>query len=103
MAAGYKVCVIDPSPLAAWPNNYGALALHHMQVPYRVVSHFIVKYMSSNAQKLTAQKAEVHCSACDPTAGVWVDEFRAMGLDDCLDHIWNRAEVFLDSGPTGQK
>ncbi|BDA46459.1 Lycopene beta cyclase, chloroplastic [Coccomyxa sp. Obi] len=55
--AGYKVCVIDPSPLAAWPNNYG----------------------------------------------VWVDEFRAMGLDDCLDHIWDRAEVFLDSSPTGRK
>jgi len=36
-------------------------------------------------------------------AGVWVDEFRAMGLDDCLDHVWERAEVFLDSGPTGCK
>jgi choline dehydrogenase-like flavoprotein len=22
-AAGYRVCIIDPDPLAAWPNNYG--------------------------------------------------------------------------------
>ncbi len=36
-------------------------------------------------------------------AGVWVDEFRAMGLDDCLDHVWDRAEVFLDSSPSGLK
>lgn len=21
--AGFKVCVVDPAPLAAWPNNYG--------------------------------------------------------------------------------
>jgi hypothetical protein len=24
MHAGFKVCIIDPAPLAAWPNNYGA-------------------------------------------------------------------------------
>lgn len=35
--------------------------------------------------------------------GVWVDEFAAMGLDDCLDHIWNRAEVFLDNKPADKK
>ena len=35
--------------------------------------------------------------------GVWVDEFAAMGLDDCLDHIWNRAEVFLDNKDEDKK
>ncbi|CAL5227513.1 g10498 [Coccomyxa viridis] len=55
--AGFRVCIIDPAPLAHWPNNYG----------------------------------------------VWVDEFAAMGLDDCLDHIWDRAEVFLDSKAEDKK
>ena len=36
-------------------------------------------------------------------AGVWVDEFAAMGLDDCLDHIWDRAEVYLDSKAQDKK
>ena len=36
-------------------------------------------------------------------AGVWVDEFAAMGLDDCLDHIWTRAEVFLDNKDEDKK
>ena len=35
--------------------------------------------------------------------GVWVDEFAAMGLDDCLDHIWNRAEVFLNNKDEDKK
>jgi len=47
--AGFKVCVIDPSPLAVWPNNFG----------------------------------------------VWVDEFKAMGLDDCFSIVWPKADVFL--------
>lgn len=36
-------------------------------------------------------------------AGVWVDEFEAMGLGDCMDHVWQRAEVFLDSSESGKK
>ncbi len=32
-----------------------------------------------------------------------MDEFAAMGLDDCLDHIWDRAEVFLDSKSEDKK
>ena len=32
-----------------------------------------------------------------------MDEFAAMGLDDCLDHVWERAEVYLDSKPGGKK
>lgn len=56
-AAGYKVCVVDPAPLAHWPNNYG----------------------------------------------VWVDEFAAMGLDDCLEIIWPQAKVHLDSGEQNER
>ena len=52
-----QVCVIEPAPLAEWPNNYG----------------------------------------------VWVDEFQAMGLQDCLEVTWPKARVFLDSGPDGIK
>ena len=29
--------------------------------------------------------------------GVWVDEFEAMGLDDCLEIVWPKAKVHLDS------
>ena len=56
-AAGYKVCVVDPAPLAHWPNNYG----------------------------------------------VWVDEFAAMGLDDCLEIVWPQAKVHLDSGKENER
>lgn len=35
--------------------------------------------------------------------GVWVDEFEAMGLSDCLEVIWPKATVFLDSDNLGQK
>lgn len=56
-AAGYKVCVVDPAPLAHWPNNYG----------------------------------------------VWVDEFAAMGLEDCLEIVWPQAKVHLDSGKENER
>ena len=35
--------------------------------------------------------------------GVWIDEFRAMGLEDCLDHTWDRALVHLDASPEGAR
>jgi hypothetical protein len=30
--------------------------------------------------------------------GVWVDEFQAMGLEDCLEVVWPKAKVWLDNG-----
>ncbi|KAI3438710.1 hypothetical protein D9Q98_001130 [Chlorella vulgaris] len=35
--------------------------------------------------------------------GVWIDEFEAMGLADCLDYTWQRAVVHLDSKPQGER
>lgn len=35
--------------------------------------------------------------------GVWVDEFQAMGLDDCLEVVWPKARVWLDSNNRGAK
>lgn len=35
--------------------------------------------------------------------GVWVDEFEAMGLDDCFDVVWDSAVVHLDSGERGKR
>lgn len=35
--------------------------------------------------------------------GVWVDEFAAMGLDDCIELVWPQARVYLDSTSTGEK
>lgn len=35
--------------------------------------------------------------------GVWVDEFQAMGLEDCLEVVWPKAKVWLSSGPQGEK
>lgn len=29
--------------------------------------------------------------------GVWVDEFKAMGLEDCLQKVWSKSEVFLEN------
>ncbi|KAK9805848.1 hypothetical protein WJX73_007733 [Symbiochloris irregularis] len=55
--AGFRVCIVDPTPLGVWPNNYG----------------------------------------------VWIDEFAAMGLDDCIECVWPQAKVYLDSTPEGEK
>ena len=35
--------------------------------------------------------------------GVWVDEFAAMGLDDCIELVWPQAKVYLDSSKSGEK
>lgn len=35
--------------------------------------------------------------------GVWVDEFVAMGLDDCFDVVWPSATVYLNSSGQGEK
>lgn len=35
--------------------------------------------------------------------GVWVDEFQAMGLEDCLEVIWPKAKVWLDKDNLGEK
>ncbi len=35
--------------------------------------------------------------------GVWVDEFEAMGLADCLEVVWPKAKVWLDSEEIGEK
>eukprot|EP00271_Cylindrocystis_brebissonii_P008754 TRINITY_DN23241_c0_g1_i1.p1 TRINITY_DN23241_c0_g1~~TRINITY_DN23241_c0_g1_i1.p1 ORF type:complete len:646 (-),score=84.05 TRINITY_DN23241_c0_g1_i1:738-2675(-) len=54
------------------------------------------------AQQVSAAGLQVCC--VDPTPksiwpnnyGVWVDEFEAMGLGDCLDYVWPQATVHLD-------
>ncbi|KAI8112409.1 hypothetical protein M9434_003732 [Picochlorum sp. BPE23] len=35
--------------------------------------------------------------------GVWVDEFNAMGLDDCFDVVWPTATVHLNSSSDGER
>lgn len=35
--------------------------------------------------------------------GVWIDEFEALGLEDCIDKTWNRATVFLDGDPDSER
>ena len=35
--------------------------------------------------------------------GVWIDEFEALGLEDCIDFTWNEATVFLDSDKESEK
>ena len=35
--------------------------------------------------------------------GVWVDEFQAMGLEDCLHVTWPKAKVWLNSEADGEK
>jgi lycopene beta-cyclase len=35
--------------------------------------------------------------------GVWVDEFEAMGLEECLEVVWPKAKVWLTNSPEGEK
>jgi lycopene beta-cyclase len=35
--------------------------------------------------------------------GAWLDEFQAMGLEDCMEVIWPKAKVWLNNGPAGEK
>ncbi|GAX83195.1 hypothetical protein CEUSTIGMA_g10621.t1 [Chlamydomonas eustigma] len=35
--------------------------------------------------------------------GVWVDEFQAMGLEDCLHIVWPKAKVWLDNHGLGEQ
>jgi hypothetical protein len=35
--------------------------------------------------------------------GVWVDEFAAMGLEDCLEVVWPKAKVWLDNNKEGER
>ena len=35
--------------------------------------------------------------------GVWVDEFQAMGLEDCLHVVWPKAKVWLDDADLGEE
>lgn len=35
--------------------------------------------------------------------GVWVDEFQAMGLEDCLEVIWPKAKVWLQNDKPGER
>ena len=57
----------------------------------------------SVAQQVAARGLSVVC--VDPTPdsvwpnnyGVWVDEFEALGLADCLDYVWPRATVYLNT------
>lgn len=35
--------------------------------------------------------------------GVWLDEFQAMGLEDCLHVVWPKAKVWLNSQREGEK
>lgn len=37
-----------------------------------------------------------------PTYGVWIDEFKAMGFDDCFEWTWEKAVVYLDSDEKGK-
>lgn len=58
------------------------------------------------AQQVSASGLSVCCVDPSPNSvwpnnyGVWVDEFEAMGLSDCLDFIWPKAVVYLDEDKT---
>ena len=62
----------------------------------------------SVAQQVAARGLSVVC--VDPTPdsvwpnnyGVWVDEFEALGLADCLDYVWPRATVYLNTNEEKQ-
>ncbi|CAM6129279.1 unnamed protein product [Calypogeia fissa] len=54
------------------------------------------------AQRVSAEGLKVLCIDPEPRSvwpnnyGVWVDEFEAMDLLDCLDYTWSSAVVYLD-------
>lgn len=57
----------------------------------------------SVAQQVASKGLSVVCVDPMPDSvwpnnyGVWVDEFEALGLTDCLDYVWPKAVVFLDT------
>ncbi|KAH7423582.1 hypothetical protein KP509_12G062100 [Ceratopteris richardii] len=60
----------------------------------------------SVAKQVSAAGMSVCCIDPDPQSvwpnnyGVWVDEFEAMDLVDCLDHTWPSAVVYIDDKKT---
>ena len=63
----------------------------------------------ATAERVAQQGISVCVVAPDPLEpwpnnyGVWLDEFVAMGLQDCLEVIWPKAKVYLDDSSKGQK
>ncbi|CAI7909931.1 unnamed protein product, partial [Closterium sp. NIES-54] len=58
----------------------------------------------SVAQQVASHGMKVCCVDPAPESmwpnnyGVWVDEFEALDLTDCLDYVWQKAVVYLDDG-----
>jgi len=95
---------------APWPTDI-PLRQHDLQkTPY---VDLVVAGAGPAGAAVAARVAEAGYTVCvvDPLPlgvwpnnyGVWVDEFEAMGLEDCLEVIWPKAKVWLENDSSGEK
>uniref|UniRef100_A0A7S0RHM7 lycopene beta-cyclase n=1 Tax=Chlamydomonas leiostraca TaxID=1034604 RepID=A0A7S0RHM7_9CHLO len=98
----------DPSP---WPTPQDT-PIQIVDTPPEYVDLIVAGGGPSGiavAQRVAAAGFSVVVIEQDPYAiwpnnyGVWVDEFQAMGLEDCLQVVWPKAKVWLHSGPDGER
>jgi lycopene beta-cyclase len=97
----------DPAP---WPTDVPIAAHDPSKTPY---VDLVVAGAGPSGLAVAARVAAAGYSVCviDPNPlgiwpnnyGVWVDEFEAMGLEDCLEVIWPKAKVWLDNNNRGEK
>lgn len=99
--------VRDPAP---WPTDVPIQQHDPKKTPF---VDLVVAGAGPSGLAVAERVARAGFTVCiiDPNAlgvwpnnyGVWVDEFQAMGLDDCLEVIWPKAKVWLNNSNAGEK
>lgn len=95
---------------APWPTDIPLQQHDLLKAPY---VDLVVAGAGPAGAAIAARVAEAGYRVCviDPAPlgvwpnnyGVWVDEFEAMGLEDCLEVIWPKAKVWLDNNKQGER
>ena len=121
-AAGFKVLLIDPTPLVSAVEDTRREI--HCAARVAMLRNRLRGGWPGGAGR-HCRAAHRHCDTGTGTSppacadgprglrtlqapwinnyGVWCDEFEAMGLEDCFDVVWPRAVVHLDSSPEGAR
>jgi lycopene beta-cyclase len=103
----YEYSYRDPAP---WPKDIPLPQHDEQEQPY---VDLVIAGAGPSGVAVAARVARQGFKVCvidpDPLGvwpnnyGVWVDEFDAMGLRDCLEVVWPKAKVWLDNDKHGEK